>query len=202
MKQNRNCQLMKTNNYKQEFILDCAENVFFRNGYKNTTIRKITTSANINIAMLHYYFRSKEHLFEQVVLRKIAGVESAIAEKINSSNAALTLEDALRLQINMIFDNKNFYRFIYAELLMGENESARETIQSFILSAREKMTLLLSRAISGDNYVRFDAELSLISFFGTSLHAITVMDEADDELLKLRLLNHFKSLHVRPLPNE
>lgn len=59
--------MSQNNQNKQQYILDIAEAIFLRHGFKNTIIRKITVAAKINTAMLHYYFRSKEQLFEAVL---------------------------------------------------------------------------------------------------------------------------------------
>lgn len=55
----------KGRNVEQD-IIDAAHKVFQKNGYKETTMREIASEANINMAMLHYYFRSKDNLFYMV----------------------------------------------------------------------------------------------------------------------------------------
>lgn len=177
-------------NDKQQFILDVAEAVFFSNGFRNTTIRKITVAAQINTAMLHYYFRSKEHLFEQVLLRKITLIESAVAQKINAQNPADTLQEAIRLQVDLVFEHKAFYRLLYAELLIGENEAARQIILSFFHSARQRLGQTLRKAIAESVLDIPDPDLALVSFFGTLLHGITVIDQAD--ALQSRLSDFFR----------
>jgi TetR/AcrR family transcriptional regulator len=52
----------KTRNVEQD-IIDAARNVFQKNGFKEATMRDIANEASINLAMVHYYFRSKDNLF-------------------------------------------------------------------------------------------------------------------------------------------
>lgn len=47
-------------------ILEAARKVFLENGFDGTTMQMIATEAGINKALLHYYFRSKDRLFEAV----------------------------------------------------------------------------------------------------------------------------------------
>jgi AcrR family transcriptional regulator len=47
-------------------ILDAARKVFIRNGYDGTTTQMIADEAGINKALLHYYYRNKDRLFEAV----------------------------------------------------------------------------------------------------------------------------------------
>lgn len=48
-------------------ILAAAEKIFVRDGYDGARMQVIAEAAGINKAMLHYYFRSKERLFEKVL---------------------------------------------------------------------------------------------------------------------------------------
>lgn len=49
-------------------ILEAAKSVFVRNGFDGATMKQISDEAGINKALLHYYFRNKEKLFEAVFL--------------------------------------------------------------------------------------------------------------------------------------
>ena len=51
-------------NEKQIEILHVAEKLFAEVGFDGTSIREIAKIANINIAMISYYFGSKEKLLE------------------------------------------------------------------------------------------------------------------------------------------
>ena len=47
----------------EERILDAAYVTFIENGYEGAKMRDIAARADINISMLHYYYRSKDNLF-------------------------------------------------------------------------------------------------------------------------------------------
>ncbi len=55
----------------EEKILKAAEQVFLRDGYDGSRMQDIADVAGINKALLHYYFRSKDKLFERVFDSKI-----------------------------------------------------------------------------------------------------------------------------------
>jgi AcrR family transcriptional regulator len=55
----------------EEKILKAAEEVFVRDGYGGSRMQDIADVAGINKALLHYYFRSKDKLFEKVFDAKI-----------------------------------------------------------------------------------------------------------------------------------
>jgi TetR/AcrR family transcriptional regulator len=50
----------------EENILNVAREVFLQNGYDGTSMQMIADTAGINKSLLHYYFRSKERLFEKI----------------------------------------------------------------------------------------------------------------------------------------
>ena len=50
----------------EEKILKAAEEVFMRDGYDGSRMQDIADVAGINKALLHYYFRSKDKLFEKI----------------------------------------------------------------------------------------------------------------------------------------
>lgn len=54
---------MKQDRNTEQDIIRAAQKIFQEKGFKEATMRDIAAEANVNMAMLHYYFRSKENLF-------------------------------------------------------------------------------------------------------------------------------------------
>jgi len=52
-------------------ILDVAERMFAEHGYEGASLRGIIAEAGVNLAAVHYHFRSKEALLEAVLLRRM-----------------------------------------------------------------------------------------------------------------------------------
>jgi AcrR family transcriptional regulator len=52
-------------------ILDAAEELFMEHGFEATSLRLITTAANVNLAAANYHFGSKEELFQAVLTRRL-----------------------------------------------------------------------------------------------------------------------------------
>ena len=75
-------------------ILNAAKNVFQRKGMDGSRMQEIADEAGINKAMLHYYYRSKQMLFEAVFkgafsllapqLNKILNDDNSLEEKIKN----------------------------------------------------------------------------------------------------------------------
>ncbi len=75
-------------------ILDAAKDVFQKKGMDGARMQEIANEAGINKAMLHYYYRSKQLLFEAVFnnafsllapqLNKILNDDSSIEDKVKN----------------------------------------------------------------------------------------------------------------------
>ena len=61
-------------NEKQIEILQVAEKLFAEKGFDGTSVRDIAKIATINVAMISYYFGSKEKLLEALVLHRISSM--------------------------------------------------------------------------------------------------------------------------------
>lgn len=61
----------------KERILDAAEALFMEHGFEGTSLRVITTAADVNLASAHYHFGSKEDLFEAVLTRRLDPMNQA-----------------------------------------------------------------------------------------------------------------------------
>jgi TetR/AcrR family transcriptional regulator len=57
---------IKLEQHTEEKILEAAKNIFLKRGYFGTRMQDIADEAKINKALLHYYFRNKDKLFEKI----------------------------------------------------------------------------------------------------------------------------------------
>lgn len=113
----------------EEHILDAAKNVFQTKGMDGARMQEIADKAGINKAMLHYYYRSKQQLFEAVFKNAF----SLLAPQLNAIlNDDSSIEDKIKnFTSNYIsFISKHPYlpNFIIQELNRN---------QDFILSLKD-----------------------------------------------------------------
>jgi len=55
-------------------LLDAAERLFARRGFRSTTIKAIAGEAGVNTALLYYYFPDKQGLYHAVLERAFGGL--------------------------------------------------------------------------------------------------------------------------------
>ncbi len=86
---------------KEKAIVDAATRLFLDKGFASTSTTEIAKEAGCNQALVHYYFRTKERLFEAVFAGKFEAFASSILE---ISQEDLSFEEKLRLKIESHFD--------------------------------------------------------------------------------------------------
>jgi AcrR family transcriptional regulator len=102
----------------EEKFKEAARVVFTKKGYAATKTRDIAEEAGLNLALLNYYFRSKEKLFEIVMIEKVKQLFSFIAPALN--NPATSLNEKIDLiavsYIDMLLKNPDLPLFVLSEI--------------------------------------------------------------------------------------
>lgn len=106
----------------EKLILEAAEAEFIEKGYGKSRTTEIAKRAGVNHALLHYYFRTKENLFE-VVFQKKAKLMSEVL--IFSFEQELPFFEKIKRGISDHFDliaaNSKLPNFIFNEISQDDN---------------------------------------------------------------------------------
>lgn len=159
-------------NNKQLQILQVAETLFAEKGFEGTSIRDISKEANINVAMVSYYFGSKEKLLEALILHKTSGLKEQLVHLIDENLEPLEkINKLIALYINRINCNRGIYRVLHFEL--ASQKKALE-IQSFseIKKANLKSMELIIQEGQAKGVFRKDIIIPLLTptILGTYFH--------------------------------
>ena len=93
---------MKTEDKNMEsLILEAAEKLFVEQGFASTTTAQIAKLAGCNQALVHYYYRTKENLFDKVYESKVRMMVQNISNAQASGN---TLQEKIATLIQVHFD--------------------------------------------------------------------------------------------------
>ena len=79
----------------KERILDSAERLFAEKGVDGTSLRAIIEDAKVNLAAIHYHYRSKEDLLNAVLMRRLEPVNRLRLELLDSCGEKPALEAVL-----------------------------------------------------------------------------------------------------------
>jgi len=109
---------------KQIHILDIAEELIAKKGYEGTSVRDICSKANINVAMISYYFGSKEkmmsYLYQYRVLKTRENF-SEFADTIKEGKPEMQVKEIIKYIVAQLFKYNYFHGFVTQELRHTEN---------------------------------------------------------------------------------
>lgn len=106
--------MAKSKNTEQK-IFDAATELFLEKGVDRTSVREIANKAGINLALMNYYFRSKENLFDAIFSMQ---VKKNTCKMIKIMDSDLELEEKIRsyvsAYIDMLIENPLLVSFVMA----------------------------------------------------------------------------------------
>ncbi len=103
-------------NDKQIKILQVAERLFAEKGFDGTSIRNISKEAKINIAMVSYYFGSKERLLEKLILFRTSDLKIKLENLYKQELSPWQkIEKFIALYIEKIDNNRHMYQILNFE---------------------------------------------------------------------------------------
>lgn len=109
----------------EQQILMVAELEFLSKGYNGARTTSIAKAAGVTHAMLHYYFRTKELLFERIIDKKMTEITPLITYLIG--NESLPLVDRIREAVSVHFDfimaNPDLPKFLMNEVIPYHDRS-------------------------------------------------------------------------------
>src|SRR4030067_3838454 len=98
----------------REEILSAAEKVFAAKGFFPSTMSEIAETAEFGTGTLYKYFKSKEDLYFTLIDEKTDEINGPVkAELLRKAPATERIMNTLRLQLEFIERNRDFFR-IYA----------------------------------------------------------------------------------------
>jgi len=108
----------------EEKIKNAARTVFHKKGFAAARTRDIAEEAGINLALLNYYFRSKEKLFNIVMLETFQSFFASISQVFNDTDSTLEgkIEKFASNYIDLLFQEPEIPLFIMSEVRNNPEE--------------------------------------------------------------------------------
>lgn len=193
---------------KRAHILSVAEELFADNGFDGTSVRDIAQLANVNLAMISYYFGSKEKLLEALIEDR-AGYTLGILEELNK-NQTLTPWEKIDRQVEFYVE-KILGNFKFHCILSQQYKSTRPEIKELLINIKLRNLEQIKQVIADGQkkkvFRKVDVELTMASVFGTLTHItnskalycrLMKIDDTDDanyrKKIAPRLKTHLKQM--------
>ncbi len=179
---------------KKELILDIARKHFLQKGYSATRTQEIADEAGINKAMLHYYFTSKEKLYQEIISRTLRNVIPKFAGAIGADLAFWErVEKIVDTYITTIIENPDIPIFIMYELSQKQEHLIIElkkqsfkfqAIQSFIQQMQAEMQAGRIRQIAPPHLVFNILGMTVFPFMAKPIFS-TIFGASDETFIAL-----------------
>lgn len=116
-------------NSTEEKIKNAARKIFLQKGYAGTRTRDIAEEAGINLALLNYYFRSKERLFDLIMTESLEGFFRSLRAALDDPNTKFEekIQRIVENYIDNLTANPNLPIFILSELRSHPEELIKKT---------------------------------------------------------------------------
>jgi AcrR family transcriptional regulator len=141
----------------EEKIKEAARKLFTQKGFEAVKTRDIAAEAGINLALLNYYFRSKQKLFDVVMLENMQQFVKGVAVILTNTELPLynKMEQLVSHYIDILCATPDLAFFIFNQMrLAGHNEGA--SIPPEILAARELLHKQLSAEMESGRIAKID----------------------------------------------
>jgi AcrR family transcriptional regulator len=200
---------------KREHILDTAENLFGEFGYEGTSTRLLAKEAGVNVAMISYYFGSKEKLFEALVERRTnLTYEQLTSVAKEETDTWQKLSKVIDLYVERILTNPKFHRIICREVSLLQRSEMTENLIEVLSRNTKELIKIVKQGIKEKAFRAVDPEMTVASLFGTisqiamsgTLKYLMLEQKPTDtcvidDKFKLRVKDHLKDLmraHLTP----
>ena len=171
-------------------ILEASKRIFQRKGMYGARMQEIADEAGINKALLHYYFRSKDKLFDAVFQDAAKSFFSKIRELINVDKPLFEkIEYFVEQYLELLMQNTYIPVFIISEVHQNP-----ERIQNIFLGSGVNPGLVFSNEVNAAAAAGIihpiDSKQLIINIVGLCVFPIaarpiikTILNQSDDEFL-------------------
>lgn len=169
---------------KREHILITAEALFAEKGFEGTSVRELCAKAGVNVAMVSYYFGSKEQLMEALIEFRSGFMREKLDEiRKQSISASEKMELIIDHYVSRIFSNSQYHRILHRELSLQQRSQFNSIISKLLMVNFSVIRDIINDGIESKEFKNVDVELTIVSMIGTITQVVV------SSFLTCKLLN-------------
>ena len=170
--------MTKHQNNKEQAILAAAKEEFFNKGYDGARTTSIARNAGVTHAMLHYYFKTKEQLFERIFHETMGMLVEGILEVFTQTEKPFKerMAEALDIHFEVIRQNPRLPLFMIREVASRPERFAviKNVISSFASNLLATMQHDIDQAVSNSEISPIDATTLLLDMVSLNVFPFIV----------------------------
>lgn len=194
---------------KRSNILAAAEKLFIELGYEATSTRQISKDAAVNMAMINYYFGSKEGVFMEIMSQRIADFNAQLSCLNQGTMSGMEkLLKVIEGYTTRILDNPGFHKMMHRELSMPHRPEMFFKIKNSMSQNLLLIEQIINDGITEGSFRQVDVRMLIATIMGTisnvaispskitSGTTLDINNEEDRKLITSRLIDHLKDLII------
>jgi AcrR family transcriptional regulator len=184
---------------KREIIITAAMNLFGQKGFEGTSVREIASGAGVNLAMINYYFGTKEKLFENVVEYKASYLQGVFEELVNNKllSQIEKLDVVIDSYIDRMFHSPQFHHLLHRELSLENRPQMKDAIADILLRNFVFLKAIIQNGIDSGEFNPVDIELTIATLIGTINHLLLSGIMCRKILQKSKSFNPYQSKKLK-----
>lgn len=123
---------------KKQKVIDAAVELFNAKGFDGTSVRDIAARADVNVALISYYFGGKNALLEGLMTSFYEGYIEAITsvcEKLDKKSAKDVLLEMIRNALDYQQEHVQLARFVHREVTL-DSTLVREVMTTYLMKEK------------------------------------------------------------------
>lgn len=178
-------------------LIDHARELFTVMAYDKVSTRMIANKADVNVAMIRYYFGSKEGLFETMLRETLKPMKKQMELMVKESSQKNFL-DIMRTYYREMFKAPQFPRLVFQVMHMGSSEAQRKLLEKVFTDISQPMQMVMFDRLIENNILKpdVDPKLCKVSFISLmvfpfiapqsllAIHGIELSEEFLNQLLE------------------
>ena len=158
---------------KEQAILEAAEREFLAKGFDGARTTSIAQAAGVTHAMLHYYFRTKENIFERILDEKMRLMGESILSPFGQQDLELLerLKNGIADHFDFIVANPDLPRFIVNEVFARpeRHEVMRQRIRPIMDSLLSNLQRDLDESAAQGKTEPIDARMLILDIISLNV---------------------------------
>ena len=156
----------------EEKILLAAGREFAQFGLAGARVDRIASKAGVNKAMIYYYFRSKENLYQTILHKHFDNIGRLLGENLKAEESLESVFFKLAQAYDLIFEKQSeFVPLILREVASG-GERMRKALSRLLMEkgSVSKLQGLIEKGKRQGRFRKVDSRQAVISFVGMNIY--------------------------------
>ncbi len=170
---------------KQSAILDAAEALFANKGFEGASVRDIAKKANVNVAMISYYFGSKEKLLQQLLLNRTENSRKLLTQlkQDTHKDSWEKIDRIIDFFVDHLLESRQFHNITSRQISLVQDEDTIELLINIKKTNQSIIEDIIKEGQEKKIFREVNIPLTIGSVFGT-ISQVSMSQEYYKKVLK------------------